>query len=106
MEKKYAYALIKVPLEISETNTFLPLKEYIHVEFAECVELPPKSSIDNTNIMDNFLGFLQSVQENNTITISKDEIKEQSARKINTSFRTNRKYKNRHTAKSYLPPGK
>jgi hypothetical protein len=106
MEKKYAYALIKIPLEISDTNEFLPLKDHIHVEFTECSELPPKSCIDHTNIMESFLSFLQPIQEIRPMTISKDEFKEQTARKTNTSFRAHRKYKNRHTAKSYLPPGK
>jgi hypothetical protein len=33
--KKYAYANIKIPIEIKENNQFEPLKDYIHIELCK-----------------------------------------------------------------------
>ena len=40
MKKKYAYANIKIPVELKANGTIEPLKEYVQIEFSICNELP------------------------------------------------------------------
>jgi hypothetical protein len=44
--KKYAYANVKIPLEVLPNGNFELLKEYIQVEFTHCNELPPKQELN------------------------------------------------------------
>jgi len=44
--KKYAFANVKIPLEVLSNGNFELLKEHIQVEFTECKELPPKQEIN------------------------------------------------------------
>ena len=52
MNKKYAYANIKIPIEIKENGKIEPLKEYTQIDFSPCHNLPNKK-IDNTTILNN-----------------------------------------------------
>lgn len=51
--KKYAFANVKIPLEVLSNGNFELLKEYIQVEFSQCNELPPKRELnmDFTSIL-------------------------------------------------------
>ena len=44
--KKYAFANVKIPLEILSNGNFELLKEHIQVEFSHCKELPPKQELN------------------------------------------------------------
>lgn len=44
--KKYAFANVKIPLEILQNGNFELLKEHIQVEFSYCKELPPKQELN------------------------------------------------------------
>ena len=52
MNRKYAYANIKIPIEIKDNGKIEPMKEYIQIDFSPCHNLPNKK-IDNTNILNN-----------------------------------------------------
>jgi hypothetical protein len=52
MNKKYAYANIKIPVEIKENGKIEPMKEYVQIDFSPCYNLPNKK-IDNTTILNN-----------------------------------------------------
>ena len=109
MNKKYAYAHIKMPLEINEDGTIEPLKEYITIDFTLCNELPPKHDNDvNYAFVMNNLNTLfktedaadetQSYVEPIKLSILKEEMK-RCKKKVNTSFKNNVQYKNRNTLK-------
>jgi hypothetical protein len=65
--KKYAYANIKIPIEIKEDNQFEPLKDYIHIEFTPCYELPDKQT-DYNGVLQN----LNSLFTSNKINMNTD----------------------------------
>jgi hypothetical protein len=65
--KKYAYANIKIPIEIKENNHFEPLKDYIHIEFTPCYELPDKQT-DYNGVLQN----LSSLFTSNKINMNTD----------------------------------
>ena len=65
--KKYAYANIKIPIEIKENNHFEPLKDYIHIEFTPCYELPDKQT-DYNGVLQN----LNSLFTSNKINMNTD----------------------------------
>jgi len=44
--KKYAFANVKIPLEILSNGNFELLKQHIQVEFTQCKELPPKQELN------------------------------------------------------------
>jgi hypothetical protein len=44
--KKYAFANVKIPLEVLPNGNFEVLKEHIQVEFKQCKELPPKQELN------------------------------------------------------------
>jgi len=52
MKKKYAYANIKIPVELKSNGTIEPMKEYVQIEFSICNELPEKN-VNNLNVMNN-----------------------------------------------------
>lgn len=61
--KKYAYANIKIPIEIKENNKFEPLKDYIHIEFTPCYELPDKQT-DYNGVLQNLNSLFTSTKIN------------------------------------------
>jgi hypothetical protein len=65
--KKYAYANIKIPIEIKENNQFEPLKDYIHIEFTPCYELPDKQT-DYNGVLQN----LSSLFTSNKLNMNTD----------------------------------
>uniref|UniRef100_A0A6C0KHG7 Uncharacterized protein n=1 Tax=viral metagenome TaxID=1070528 RepID=A0A6C0KHG7_9ZZZZ len=65
--KKYAYANIKIPIEIKENNQFEPLKDYIHIEFRPCYELPDKQT-DYNGVLQN----LSSLFTSNKLNMNTD----------------------------------
>jgi hypothetical protein len=65
--KKYAYANIKIPIEIKQDNQFEPLKDYIHIEFTPCYELPDKQT-DYNGVLQN----LNSLFTSNKINMNTD----------------------------------
>jgi hypothetical protein len=65
--KKYAYANIKIPIEIKQDNQFEPLKDYIHIEFTPCYELPDKQT-DYNGVLQN----LSSLFTSNKLNMNTD----------------------------------
>jgi hypothetical protein len=61
--KKYAYANIKIPIEIKQDNQFEPLKDYIHIEFTPCYELPDKQT-DYNGVLQNLNSLFTSTKIN------------------------------------------
>jgi hypothetical protein len=61
--KKYAYANIKIPIEIKENNQFETLKEYIDIEFTPCYELPDKQT-DYNGVLQNLNSLFTSTKIN------------------------------------------
>lgn len=68
--KKYAYANVKIPLEVLSNGNFELLKEHIQVEFTHCKELPPKQelNIDFSSILNDLF-----TQDKITPSIKKNE---------------------------------
>jgi hypothetical protein len=60
MKKKYAYANIKIPVELKENGTIEPLKEYVQIEFSICNELPEKN-VNNLNVMNNLHSLFHNI---------------------------------------------
>jgi hypothetical protein len=56
---KYVYAVIKIPLEITNGDKYNPLTEYSSVSFEECAELPEKK-MNVGNRLKHFLNSLSS----------------------------------------------
>ena len=50
MKKKYAYANIKIPVELKANGIIEPLKEYVQIDFSLCNELP-EQNVNNLNVM-------------------------------------------------------
>jgi hypothetical protein len=71
--KKYAFANVKIPLEILSNGNFELLKEHIQVEFTQCKELPPKQelNIDFSSILNDLFK-----QEKINMNIEKQEERE------------------------------
>ena len=83
MKKKYAYANIKIPVELKANGTIEPMKEYVQIEFSICNELPEKN-VNNLNVMNNLHSLFHNIpnfenRPTNKIPISKsinDEIEQ------------------------------
>ena len=81
MKKKYAYANIKIPVELKANGIIEPMKEYVQIEFSICNELPEKN-VNNLNVMNNLHSLFHNIpnfenRPTNKIPISKsinDEI--------------------------------
>ena len=48
--KKYIYANIKLPIEITKNGPINPMTEYIQIDFSNCDELPPKQDTDTNQL--------------------------------------------------------
>jgi hypothetical protein len=83
MKKKYAYANIKIPVELKANGIIEPMKEYVQIEFSICNELPEKN-VNNLNVMNNLHSLFHNIpnfenRPTNKIPISKsinDEIEQ------------------------------
>ena len=51
--KKYVMATITLPFEINEYGSISPLNEYMHIEIANCDELPEKNTTDYADLTQN-----------------------------------------------------
>ena len=128
MEKKYAYANIRIPIELKPDGKIEPLKEYINVDFTKCEELPIKKET-NTNyssIINNLNSlFLEKTtiedekvvekeenieqerepeeEKEEKIVVLSSEIKSNKKPKLNTSFKQKSYHSNKYTAKYREP---
>ena len=128
MEKKYAYANIRIPIELKPDGQIEPLKEYINVDFTKCEELPVKKET-NTNyssIINNLNSLFlekttieeeklvekeekieeereQEVKNYDKIVVLSSEIKSNKNPKLNTSFKQKSYHSNKYTAKYREP---
>lgn len=79
--KKYAYANVKIPLEVLSNGNFELLKEHIQVEFTHCKELPPKQelNIDFSSILNDLFtqDKIASPIKNNEILSSRCNINQE-----------------------------
>ena len=48
--KKYIYANIKLPIEITKNGPINPMTEYIQIDFSNCDELPAKQDTDTNQL--------------------------------------------------------
>jgi len=81
-KQKYVMAIIKIPLEITGSENYRPLSEYINVSFESVDELPEKQegNFNNESIEKRVLNFLNNSKtiletEANALIVYKDEIK-------------------------------
>lgn len=73
MSKKLLYANIKIPVELSHDNSINPLKDYIDIEFTECLSLPEvKKNVDYSFVM-NKLAFFMKKEPEKMIEIKNEE---------------------------------
>ena len=106
-EKKYVYAIIKIPIEIDESGVYDPMKEYIDVEFANCLTDPrtirePRESPFTEplqNILKDFLNQREREREKQEQRIYRHEMKS-SKKGLNTSFKIKPAIKKNYTAKN------
>ena len=70
MKKKYAYANIKIPVELKANGTIEPLKEYVQIEFSICNELPEKHT-NNLNVMNSLHGLFHNIPNFDNIQSNK-----------------------------------
>jgi hypothetical protein len=129
MEKKYAYANIRIPIELKPDGKIEPLKEYINVDFTKCEELPVKKETNTTysSIINNLKSlFLEKTTieeekeenieqerepelekeekpEEEKIVVLSSEIKSNKKPKLNTSFKQKSYHSNKYTAKYREP---
>jgi len=63
---KYIFANIKLPLEIKDDGTVEILRDYVHINFEKCDELPEKqsSSANYAFLMNNLLDLMNSNKNN------------------------------------------
>ena len=54
MSKKYIYACVRIPIELSENGHHITYNDHAKVEFEKCDELPPKSNLGKYNYKDIF----------------------------------------------------
>lgn len=110
MNKKYIYATIKVPLEITDVDnkqSIEPLREYIKVDFENCDILPEKNIVDYSSIMDSLKELLHNSDETemeikiSELFILPDEIKNSTSRRLNSSFKNKPKYVKNYSTKNY-----
>lgn len=59
MSKKYIYACIRIPIEISENGHHITYNDHAKVDFEKCDELPPKSDLGKFDLEDIFKGFTE-----------------------------------------------
>jgi hypothetical protein len=80
MKKKYAYANIKIPVELKANGTIEPLKEYVQIDFSICNELPEKN-VNNLNVMNSLHSLFHNISNfenspSNKIPVSTSNDKE------------------------------
>jgi hypothetical protein len=106
-ENKYVMATIKIPMEISDNDSYEPLSEYMQMTFEYIDNLPNKSESDYSNefIKNKISELLNSstknrieIEEENKIIVRHDEIKQQeSSYKKNITFRNKNSSASRYT---------
>jgi len=119
--KKYVYAIIKIPLEITGEDNYEPLTDYSVISFEECDELPEKTmSTTKTKFRDflkNIAGpsdveeaqLTEKESEETTVVepevnevklvVLKSDIKQQKSPRINSSFKQRARTNLRRTAR-------
>jgi len=119
--KKYVYAIIKIPLEITSEDGYEPLTEYSAISFEECAELPEKTmSATKTKFRDflkNITGssdveeaeLTEKESEETTVVepevnevklvVLKSDIKQQKSPRVNSSFKQRARTNLRRTAR-------
>jgi len=62
MEKKYVIANIKIPMEVNEDGSYIPLPDFITMAFEKILESPQKPDISYNNdyIRDQILSLFES----------------------------------------------
>jgi hypothetical protein len=112
-EKKYVMATIKIPLEITNSDIYQPLSQYIHVSFESIDELPKKQEDDfsNESIEKQILEFLNNISTyetngdniepvENSLVVLKDELKNiKKFPKKNITFRNKSNSTSKYTLK-------
>ena len=112
MTNKIIFAIVKIPIEISEDGEVDTLTDRIVVDFEPCDELPEPGEIDYDGITEKLAKYMnidtgegeecieqiKVAIEETTKIILKEEIKK-GVRPINSSFKR-RAYKHKHTAKN------
>jgi len=114
--KKYLIANVKIPLDVLSDQSYLPLKEYITIDFTEADTLPEKPSAEYYDILENFQLLFNDKNEklkeepfspfdaitSRALVVLKDEIAERTRElKLNSSFKQKKTFRNRHTKRIY-----
>jgi hypothetical protein len=54
MSKKYMYACVRIPIELTEDGHHITYNDHAKIEFEKCDELPPKSNLGKFKFADIF----------------------------------------------------
>ena len=54
MSKKYMYACVRIPIELTENGHHITYNDHAKIEFEKCDELPPKSNLGKFKFADIF----------------------------------------------------
>jgi hypothetical protein len=106
-EKKYVLANIKIPIEITESDDYEPLTEYMSIKFENIDSLPEKleNDYDSDYIKNQIYELLQKPIRNtnveNQLTIHMHEIKHKTKNKKNITFRNKNHSTSRYSRKEF-----
>jgi hypothetical protein len=122
--KKYVYAIIKIPLEITDEDSYQPLTDYSAISFEECGELPEKTASATKTKFRDFLKNVAGSSEKEIIAkdteecyddepaiekepevnevklvVLKSDIKKRDSKRLNSSFKQRSRTNLRRTAR-------
>jgi len=103
-EKKYILANIKIPIEISESDDYEPLTDYMSIKFENIDSLPEKleNDYDSDYIKNQIYELLQKpIRKENQLTIQMHEIKHKTTSKKNITFRNKNHSSSRYSRKEF-----
>lgn len=85
-EKKYVYANIKIPIEITGDSYEL-MNDYMTIDFDSCTELPEKTHFDNPDLVEKLFSFHDDKPQENKVEESTEEPKEELKEELKDELR-------------------
>ena len=103
--KKYIYACIRIPIEISENGHHITYNDHTQVDFEKCDELPPKCNLGKFNLQDIFEQLSVKPGPIETIvSVLQSEIKTVKSPMKNSSFKNRKSSSSRYSQKNRPSP--
>ena len=103
MSKKYMYACVRIPIELTEDGHHITYNDHAKIEFEKCDELPPKSNLGKFKFSDIFEKMSPapaSAQHQSSIPPLADPVVLQSEIKTSKPPMKNSSFKNRQSTSS------